>query len=149
MPGLHFEMMERVDQGKRVREEEFDKSIFPRVKQLAEKYAIKYDPVHPVPDDDALADRLFAAGMEYAVEKGLWVLDTQKVVKFTEAEIWRFLDNYHTPLTLAWQGSGYAATAQAGERCATLSDRWGSRVEHDRGRNVCQTHDELCPGAHQ
>ena len=87
MPGLHFEMMERVDQGPRVREKEFDTSIFPRVKELAEKYDIKYDPAHPIPDDDAMADRLFAAGMEYAVEKGLWVLDTQKVVHFTEAEI--------------------------------------------------------------
>ena len=102
MPGLHFEMIERVDQGRRVREGEFDKSIFPRVKELAEKYDIKYDPAHPVPDDDAMADRLFAAGMEYAVEKGLWVLDTQKVVKFSEAEIWRFLDNYHTPLTFGY-----------------------------------------------
>jgi len=102
MPGLHFEMIERVDQGPRVRENEFDKSIFPRVKELAEKYDIKYDPAHPIPDDDAMADRLFAAGLEYAVEKGLWVLDTQKVVKFTEAEIWRFLDNYHTPLTFGY-----------------------------------------------
>jgi len=102
MPGLHFEMIERVDQGKRVREGEFDKSIFPRVKELAEKYEIKYDPANPVPDDDGMADRLFAAGMEYAVEKGLWVLDTQKVVKFTEAEIWRFLDNFHTPLTFGY-----------------------------------------------
>jgi len=102
MPGLHFEMIERVDQGPRVRENEFDKSIFPRVKELAEKYDINYDPANPIPDDDAMADRLFAAGMEYAVEKGLWVLDTQKVVKFTEAEIWRFLDNYHTPLTFGY-----------------------------------------------
>ena len=102
MPGLHFDMIERVDQGPRVREPEFDKSIFPRVKELAEKYDIKYDPAHPVPDDDAMADRLFAAGMEYAVEKGLWVLDTQKVVKFSEAEIWRYLDNFHTPLTFGY-----------------------------------------------
>jgi methylamine--corrinoid protein Co-methyltransferase len=102
MPGLHFEMIERVSQGPRVREEEFDKSIFPRVKELAEKYDIKYDPANPIPADDAMADRLFAAGMEFAVEKGLWVLDTQKVVKFTEAEIWRFLDNYRTPLTFGY-----------------------------------------------
>ena len=102
MPGLHFEMMERVSQGPRVREEEFDKSIFPCVKELAKKYDIKYDPANPILDDDAMADRLFAAGMEYAVEKGLWVLDTQKVVKFTEAEIWRYLDNFHTPLTFGY-----------------------------------------------
>ena len=93
MPGLHFEMMERADQGPRVRESEFDKSIFPRLKELVEKYQIKYDRSQPIPNDDALADRLFAAGMEYAVEKGLWVLNTQKVVHFTAAEIWRYLEN--------------------------------------------------------
>lgn len=98
MPGLHFDMMERVDQGPRVRETEFDKSIFPKVKALAEKYDIKYDPAYPVPADDAMADRLFTAGMEFAVDMGLWVLDTQRVVRFTEAEIWRYLDNFHIPL---------------------------------------------------
>lgn len=102
MPGLHFDMMERVDQGPRVREDEFDKSIFPKVKELAEKYEIKYDPAHPIPDDDAMADRLFEAGMKFAVDMGLWVLDTQKVARFTEAEIWRYLDNYHTPLTFGY-----------------------------------------------
>ncbi len=98
MPGLHFDMLDRVDQGPRVREKDFDMAIFPRVKELAAKYDIKYDPAHPVPDDDAMADRLFAAGMEMAVETGLWILDTQKVAHFSKAEIWRYLDNYHTPL---------------------------------------------------
>ena len=83
MPGLHFDMLERIDQGPRVPEKDFDKSIYPRVKELAKKYDIHYDPAHPIPDDDGLADRLFAAGMEYAVEKGLWVLDTQKVAHFS------------------------------------------------------------------
>ena len=63
MPGLHFEMIERVDQGPRVREEEFDKTIFPRMKELAEKYEIKYDAAHPIPSDDGMADRLFAASL--------------------------------------------------------------------------------------
>ena len=102
MPGLHFEMMERIDQGPRMREEDFDKAIYPKVKQLTEKYAIKYDRTQPVPSDDAMADRLFAAGMELAISTGLWVLNTQKVVKFSEAEIWRYLDNYHSPLVLGY-----------------------------------------------
>ena len=102
MPGLHFEMMERVDQGPRKQEKEFDKAIFPKVKELARKYDIKYDPAHVVPHDDSMADRLFAAGMEFAVDMGLWVLDTQRVAKFSEAEIWRYLDNYHSPLMFGW-----------------------------------------------
>ncbi|MGD9046105.1 MAG: monomethylamine:corrinoid methyltransferase [Desulfobacterales bacterium] len=102
MPGLHFDMMERCDTGPRVREADFDNAIFPKVTELAEKYEIKYDPEHVVASDDDLADRLFAAGMEMAVFQGLWVLDTQKVVKFSEPEIWRYLENYHTHQVLGY-----------------------------------------------
>jgi methylamine--corrinoid protein Co-methyltransferase len=103
MPGLFFDTMDRLNMGPRVREAEFDKAILPRVRALADKYAIKFDRAEIIPADDAMADRLFAAAMLFAVETGLWVLDTQKVVKFTEAEIWERLDNLHMPL---WFGSG-------------------------------------------
>lgn len=103
MPGLFFDTMDRVNMGPRVHEEEFDTAILPRVRELAAKYEIKYDPAHPVPDDDGMADRLLQAAMEFAAETGLWVLDTQKVMKFSQAEIWSRLDNLHTPL---WFGYG-------------------------------------------
>ena len=99
MPGLFFETMERADRGKRVKEEDFDLAIFSRAKEIVEKYEIQYDPKNPVPANDAMADRLFEAGMEFAEETGLWVLDTKRVIKFSQAEIWRRLDNFHTPLT--------------------------------------------------
>jgi methylamine--corrinoid protein Co-methyltransferase len=101
MPGLHFEMMERADQGSRVKENLFDQAIFPKVKNLAEKYNIKYDPSQPVPEDDAMADRLFEAGMEMALETGIWV-SKKKSRKFTKAEIWRYLDNYHSPMVFGY-----------------------------------------------
>ena len=102
MPGMHFDTLERIDIGPRVREEEFDTAILPRARKLAKKYDIKYDRSVTVPNDDALADRMFAAGLEFAVETGLWVLDTQRVIRFTEAEIWRRLDNLHTPLVFGY-----------------------------------------------
>ena len=102
MPGLYFDTLDRAEEGRRVREEDFDTAILPRVRQLLKKYDIKYDPAFPVPGDDALADRLFAAAMEFAVETGLWCLDTQKVVRFAEPEIWRRLDNLHMPLALGY-----------------------------------------------
>lgn len=103
MPGLFFDTMERLNMGPRVHEEEFDTALLPRARALADKYDIRFDREHVVPDDDAMADRLFAAGVEFAVETGLWVLDTQKVAHFSEAEIWERLDNIHTPL---WFGCG-------------------------------------------
>lgn len=103
MPGLYFETMERCTMGKRVHEEDFDIAILPRVRKLMEKYDIKFNREEIIPDDDAMADRLFAAAMEFAVETGLWVLDTQKVIRFSEDEIFRCLDNLKMPL---WFGSG-------------------------------------------
>ena len=102
MPGIYFDTLERIDIGPRVREEDFDTAILPRARKLAKKYDIKYDRSVTVPNDDALADRMFAAGLEFAVETGLWVLDTQRVIRFTEAEIWRRLDNLHTPLVFGY-----------------------------------------------
>lgn len=131
MPGLLFDTLERIDQGRRVKEQEFDMAILPRVRQLCAKYEIKYDPAHPVPDDDAMADRLFAAALEMAVETGLWVLDTQKVLKFSEAEIWRRLDNLHSPLVL---GSGKdqvlleARRPDSGVRALVIGGAAGSSI---------------------
>jgi methylamine--corrinoid protein Co-methyltransferase len=102
MPGLFFDTMDRLNMGSRVHEEAFDSAILPRARKLAEKYEIRHDPSKVVPNDDAMADRLFNAAMEFAVETGLWVLDTQKVMKFSGAEIWRRLDNLHTPLVFGY-----------------------------------------------
>jgi hypothetical protein len=102
MPGLFFDTLDRADQGRRLKEEDFDLAIFSKAQELIEKFDIRYDPEFVVPDDDEMADRLFTAAMEFAVETGLFVLDTKKVVKFSEAEIWRRLENYHTPITFGY-----------------------------------------------
>ncbi len=103
MPGLYFDTMERLNMGKRVHEEDFDIAILPRIRRLVEKYEIKYDREEIIPSDDSMADRLFAAGLEFAVETGMWVLDTQKVIRYSEDEILRCLSNLKMPL---WFGSG-------------------------------------------
>jgi methylamine--corrinoid protein Co-methyltransferase len=103
MTGLLFETLDRSEIGPRIIEEDFDMAIMPLVKKLAAKYEIKYDSSHPIPDDDSMADRLFSAALEFAVEIGLYVISTQKVIRFTEAEIWQCLKNLHSPLMF---GSG-------------------------------------------
>jgi len=98
MTGLLFETLDRSEIGPRIKEEDFDMAIMPLAKKLAAKYEIKYDPNYPIPDDDSMADRLFAAALEFATQIGLYVINTQKVIKFTESEIWRSLKNLHSPL---------------------------------------------------
>lgn len=100
MSGLYFETMERIHEGSRVKEREFDKGIARKSKELVEKYDIRYKSTRVVNTDDAMADRLFEAAMEFAVDRGLFCLSTQKVVKFSESEIMEFHHNYHTPLLL-------------------------------------------------
>ena len=68
MPGLYFETMERCTEGKRVHEEDFDIAILPRIRRLMEKYEIEFNREEIIPSDDGMADRLFAASMEFAVD---------------------------------------------------------------------------------
>jgi methylamine---corrinoid protein Co-methyltransferase len=103
MPGLFFDTMERSDEGPRMAEEDFDLNLAKRTKELVKKYEIKFDPEHVVNEDDAMADRLFEAAMELAAETGLWCLDTQRVAKFSKAEIMRFLETINMPI---WVGHG-------------------------------------------
>jgi methylamine---corrinoid protein Co-methyltransferase len=103
MPGLFFDTMVRMHEGPRVKEKEFDLEVSRLSKELVEKYDIRYDPENVVVNDDAMADRLFAGAMEFAVKTGLWCLDTSRVVRFSEAEILEFHTNYHSPI---WIGHG-------------------------------------------
>ncbi|MCL4458845.1 MAG: monomethylamine:corrinoid methyltransferase [Chloroflexi bacterium] len=50
------------------------------------------EPDNPINQDDNLADRFFQAAMDTAVEVGLLCLDTQRVIKFSRAEIQQALD---------------------------------------------------------
>lgn len=102
MPGLLFDTIDRIDKGKRVREEEFDLNIAKRLKELVEKFEIKYNFNHVVNEDDAMADRLFEAAFILATEIGLYCLDTNRVAKYSKSEILRYLINYRSPLLLGY-----------------------------------------------
>jgi len=145
MTGLFFDTLDRLNTGPRVHEQDFDRSIFPRMKEMIARYEIKYNPAEPVPSDDDMADRLFAAGMEYAIEKGLWVLDTQKVIKYTQGEIWRVLENLHSPL---WFGHAKdqvclsPRTPESSVRPLVMGGAAGSSVSE--GEIYTKLNDGLC-----
>lgn len=69
-------------------ERDFDLEIFvPNLRKVIEKYDIKYDPENPVPADDDLADRVWAAAIEFLCETGVYCLDTERRILFTREEI--------------------------------------------------------------
>ena len=81
-------VMERAFTGPICTERDFDLDIFvPNLRKVIEKYGIKYDPQNPVPSDDDLADRVWAAAMEFLCETGVYCLDTERRILFTKEEI--------------------------------------------------------------
>ena len=73
-------VLDKAENGLYVDEKEWDRLyISKRIKELVKKYNISWDRVAiSVPCDDSLADRAFAAGMELAVESGVYCTDTHR-----------------------------------------------------------------------
>ncbi len=85
-------------------EKEFDMEIFvPELQRVVKKYEIKYDPQNPIPSDDALADRIFAAAFEFYAKVGTYCLDSERRILFTEEEI---RDALATANEGVWLGEG-------------------------------------------
>jgi methylamine--corrinoid protein Co-methyltransferase len=66
---------------------EFDTKVFETATKLAKEHDIKYDPANPLPSDDSILDRIFEAGLNLYLELGTYCMTTERVIKFSEAEI--------------------------------------------------------------
>ncbi len=82
-----LEIYQRSRSGKFMKEVEYDLRLSRRLQELIQEYEITYDPQVVCPADDAMADRVFQAGLQLLVDVGAYHLDTQRVIKFSEAEI--------------------------------------------------------------
>lgn len=81
-------VVERALTGPICSERDFELDIFvPNLRSVVDKYDIKYEPQNPVPADDELADRVWAAAMEFLCETGVYCLDTERRILFTRDEI--------------------------------------------------------------
>ena len=99
------EVCQRCASGSTVKEQEYDlKMVFPKMKELAYKYEIKYDPDNPVTSDDAQADRVFEAAVEFLSETGAYCKDTQKIVRFTKDEIYESCIKQNRPRCIGGEG---------------------------------------------
>jgi len=95
-PYKMWEIMERANTGPFCEDDEFLYKIFmPKMKEVIEKYGIKYDPDTPVPDDDDLADRVWQAAAEFFLEVGVLNVDTHRRIMVDESELKEAL--YHAP----------------------------------------------------
>lgn len=89
---LFFEALDKAESGRIVSEQEFDKDMYARIKRLLQKYPdIKYNPQVLCPADDGLADSLYQAGVELAAEVGIYVLSSQRIIRYSREEILRYM----------------------------------------------------------
>lgn len=81
-------VLDKAEKGPVLDEKDWDfKYINHTIKELVKKYNIHWDANVIVPSDDALADRLFEAGMEMAREVGVYCLETKRQMKWSQDEL--------------------------------------------------------------
>lgn len=81
------EIFQRSRSGAFMKEAEYDLLLANRARELVREYAITFDPQVVCPADDELADRVFEAGVQLFCDVGVYHLDTQRVIKFSRAEV--------------------------------------------------------------
>jgi len=92
--GRLLEILNKAETGPIIDEKEFEaKLITQTISKLIKKYEIKFDKSVLVPADDELADRIFQAGLEFAVEVGMFCQDTNRRILWTEKEYLRGLES--------------------------------------------------------
>jgi methylamine--corrinoid protein Co-methyltransferase len=82
------EVLHRAESGPIIEEKEFErKLVAPTIKRLVGDYEIAFDDRTLVPSDDDLADRVFEAGLDFAVEVGLFCQSTSRRMVFSREEL--------------------------------------------------------------
>jgi methylamine--corrinoid protein Co-methyltransferase len=98
-----MDVLDRAESGPFVEESDWDMKIVPNeVAQLLKEFEIKMPAVDQtiVTADDALADRLFAAGLALAERVGAYCVSTNRRIQFSRAEILSALDVAPLEITL-------------------------------------------------
>ena len=88
-----WDIIERAERGKSIDVNQFDRMVGKAAADVVKKYDLKYDPEDPVPADDALADRMFEAGIELFERIGIYCIDTGRILQFTRQEILEAFEN--------------------------------------------------------
>lgn len=117
--GRLIEVLRRAEEGPLIDEKEFEgKLIRSTSKKLIEKYKIKFDREAIVPCDDELADRLYEAALEFAVEVGMYCQSTSRRITWTRSEYEDGLKNCVDQATLGMGNDAVVIKARRPEDTA-------------------------------
>jgi hypothetical protein len=100
-PELVASVLDKTETGPVIDEKDWDRGyINQTIRDLVEKYDITWDKnFYGVLADDALADRVFAAGFELAERSGLYCVDTNRRMVWTADELNQVINNAPTVVT--------------------------------------------------
>jgi len=82
-----WEVLRRSENGELVEECDFNMRVVRAARKIVKKYDIKFNLEEVIPSDDALADRVFDAAMEFFLTVGVYCIDTGRVMKFARDEV--------------------------------------------------------------
>ncbi len=90
-----LDICQQATEAPKLGEQDFDlDNVYATIVAMTGKYDIKFDGDNPVPADDALADRVFAAATEFMAACGVYFKDEQRVVKFSADEVTSAIADY-------------------------------------------------------
>jgi methylamine--corrinoid protein Co-methyltransferase len=137
-------VLDKTEKGPVVDEKVWDRQfIGEKVKELIAKYDISWDDSTLVPYDDALADRLFEAGMELALESGVYSINTQRQMIWESEELQKVIDDAPAELIV---GEGKDAVTikfrkpEQNSRVTILGGAYGTLIEEELFMTMVQSY---------
>jgi methylamine--corrinoid protein Co-methyltransferase len=128
-------VLEKADTGPVIEEKDWDyKYIGAKTKELIKKYDISWEKNEYVPSDDGLADRLFQAGWELALESGVYCRNTKKQMLWTEEELKEVIDSGPSELVVGTGDDEVVLRQRRPEqpsRVTILGGAYGTLIEED------------------
>lgn len=83
-----YDVIDRTVTGPLMSDQDFYLKLYvPELNSIIQKYKIKFNPDTPLPSDDALADTVFEAAVEFFSKVGAYCPDTSRVIQFSSDEI--------------------------------------------------------------
>jgi hypothetical protein len=83
-----LEVAERAQTGPKMGENEWNLGMFRKMTELSEKYRLQVGEIENIYDvDNAYADQLFGAALEYLCTMGVYCISTKRRIQFTEEEV--------------------------------------------------------------
>lgn len=97
----YLEIIDRSNNGPQVDKNDWDMDhIVLPTRQLVKKYQLSWEKDVVIPNNPELADRIFNAAMDLAVEAGVYCISTKRIIQFSYDELKEGLENAPSQLVM-------------------------------------------------